>query len=133
MALIRYDEDRVHAVVDVGKEFEVHPDFQWIDCPDDIDEKVLYDHEDGSFFMPPPLKTDYRLARGVGYGSIGDQLDAIWHHLDNGGTLDTTSEWYQNIQEIKSAIPKDDDDAVEAYQQELNDKHARMQEEEDEE
>jgi len=39
------------------------------------------------------------------YKAIGDQLDLIWHDIDN-GTLDITGEFYSAIKSVKDAHPK---------------------------
>tara|TARA_A100001201_G_scaffold143766_2_gene147378 strand:- start:5465 stop:5782 length:318 start_codon:yes stop_codon:yes gene_type:complete len=44
-------------------------------------------------------------ARQVAYGSIGDQLDMLWHDMtaDKG---DKTGEWYKAIKKVKDDNPK---------------------------
>ena len=39
------------------------------------------------------------------YPSIGDQLDMLWHAIDN-GTLNKTSDFYTAIKAVKDAHPK---------------------------
>lgn len=39
------------------------------------------------------------------YPSIGDQLDMLWHAIDN-GTLNKTSQFYTAIKAVKDAYPK---------------------------
>ena len=39
------------------------------------------------------------------YPSIGEQLDMLWHAIDN-GTLDKTSDFYTAIKAVKDAYPK---------------------------
>ena len=39
------------------------------------------------------------------YPSIGDQLDMLWHAIDN-GTLNKTSDFYTAIKTVKDAHPK---------------------------
>jgi len=45
----------------------------------------------------------YKTARQ--YPSIGDQLDMLWHAIDN-GTLNKTSDFYTAIKAVKDAHPK---------------------------
>ena len=40
------------------------------------------------------------------YPSIGDQLDMLWHAIDN-GTLNKTSDFYTTIKAVKDAHPKE--------------------------
>jgi hypothetical protein len=47
---------------------------------------------------------EYKTARQ--YPSIGDQLDMLWHAIDN-GTLNKTSDFYTAIKAVKDAHPKE--------------------------
>jgi hypothetical protein len=40
---------RVCDVVEIGSEFEVSPDFSWIDCPDDTTSSHTYDADTQTF------------------------------------------------------------------------------------
>jgi len=40
------------------------------------------------------------------YPSLGDQLDMLWHAIDN-GTLNKTSDFYTAIKAVKDAHPKE--------------------------
>ena len=46
----------------------------------------------------------YKTARQ--YPSLGDQLDMLWHAIDN-GTLNKTSDFYTAIKAVKDAHPKE--------------------------
>lgn len=46
----------------------------------------------------------YKTARQ--YPPIGDQLDMLWHAIDN-GTLNKTSDFYTAIKAVKDAHPKE--------------------------
>ena len=46
----------------------------------------------------------YKIARK--YPSLGDQLDMLWHAIDN-GTLNKTSDFYTAIKAVKDAHPKE--------------------------
>tara|TARA_R100001443_G_C3348378_1_gene176228 strand:- start:261 stop:575 length:315 start_codon:yes stop_codon:yes gene_type:complete len=43
--------------------------------------------------------------RKMEYGSIGDQLDKLYHDIDN-GKLDETGEWFKAIKKVKEDNPK---------------------------
>ena len=47
----------------------------------------------------------YKKQRAFQYPSINDQLDMLWHAIDN-GTLNKTSEFYTAIKAVKDAYPK---------------------------
>lgn len=53
----------------------------------------------------PPLT--YRELRAAAYPTLGDQLDMIWHAINQGLPLDTTSQFYQAIAQVKETYPKD--------------------------
>ena len=48
----------------------------------------------------------YKYQRVAKYPSIGDQLDMLWHAIDN-GTLNKTSDFYTAIKAVKDAHPKE--------------------------
>ena len=95
------------SVVDVSEnEFEVHPSMTWIDCPDECiaGEWKLVD----GVLTPPaphPEPTYSQLRRNI-YPGIGDQLDMLWHAI-NDGTLDKTSDFYTTLKAVKDKYPKE--------------------------
>ncbi len=48
---------------------------------------------------------DIEAQRVMEYGSIGDQLDKLYHDIDN-GKLDETGEWFKAIKKVKDDNPK---------------------------
>lgn len=114
---------RVCEVKDAGEEFEVAESFQWIDCPDDTTTSHTYNTETGEFIPFNPLtlpgfaEHGYKIARMIGYKSIGEQLDMIYKEILATGTISADGQWVQHITSIKEAIPKDDPAAVLAWNQ----------------
>ena len=51
------------------------------------------------------IKQDMKRYRVPQYPDIGDQLDALWHAIDE-DKLDKTSEFYTMIKTVKDANPK---------------------------
>ena len=51
------------------------------------------------------LDTQYQRDRKKQYPFLGDQLDMLWHAIDN-GTLNKTSDFYTAIKAVKDAHPK---------------------------
>lgn len=47
----------------------------------------------------------WREQRFNGYGKIGEQLDKLFHDIEN-GTLDKSGEFYAHIKSVKDSIPK---------------------------
>ena len=43
--------------------------------------------------------------RELSYPALREQLDMLWHAIDS-GTLDTSSEFYQKLKEVKDRYPK---------------------------
>ena len=114
---------RICQVVNPGEEFEVHTAFYWVDVPDDTTEADRWDVENNVVIKfditsdPVFIEHGYKVARGIGYGSIGDQLDMLYKEIQSTGTISSTGPWAQHIASIKSAIPKDDPAAVHAWNQ----------------
>jgi hypothetical protein len=52
-----------------------------------------------------PVLTYYQ-SRANEYPIVGDQLDMLWHAIDQ-GTLDKTSSFYTTIADIKNRFPKE--------------------------
>jgi hypothetical protein len=55
---------------------------------------------------PPPIDLPYFIKRMKDYPAIGDQLDMLWHMMDNEVISGKNSEWYNTIAAIKDKYPK---------------------------
>lgn len=108
---------RICDIVESGNEFEVHDSFQWVDIPDGTTTSDFY-NDDGTITkfdvtkQPGFAENAYKVARGIGYGSLGDQLDLIFKEVMATGTISNTGVWATHIAGIKAAIPKDNPQAV---------------------
>jgi hypothetical protein len=49
---------------------------------------------------------EYRYKRAPEYPNMADQLDMLWHAIDQ-NKLDTTSDFYQSLKAVKDKYPKD--------------------------
>jgi len=49
---------------------------------------------------------DYRKLRREAYPSLGDQLDALWHSMDNNGAT-KLEPFYSMIKQVKAKYPKE--------------------------
>lgn len=58
-----------------------------------------------TFDYNPTTGKKENIVRNTGYESIGNQLDNLWHDIDN-DTLDKTGKFYNSIKEIKNKISK---------------------------
>lgn len=109
---------RICEVVSPGQEFEVHPNFQWVDVPDDTTTLDKWDVENNVVIKYDPLtvpgfaENAYKVARGIAYKSPGEQLDMLYHELVANGSITTDGAWFNHIQTVKTTIPKDDPVAV---------------------
>lgn len=54
----------------------------------------------------PPIDMDYRRARLMAYPDLRDQLDMLWHAMDDKPAL-RTEPFYSTIKTVKDAYPKD--------------------------
>lgn len=117
-ALINSSEPgRICEIRPVGEEFEVHSDFQWVDVPDGTTSHDTY-NQDGTITkfdvlqVPGFAEHAYKVARTIAYTGIGEQLDMLYKELQNTGTISNAGPWATHIASVKSAIPKDDPQAV---------------------
>ena len=95
------------AFFNIGK----HQWYGWIDSKDGevySNLKLL----DDTATMPSEEDVNSKIAeldidaqRVMEYGSIGDQLDKLYHDIDN-GKLDETGEWFKAIKKVKDDNPK---------------------------
>ena len=111
------EQGRICEIREVGEEFEVHPDFQWVDVPDGTTTHDLY-NEDGTITkfditkLPGFAETAYQVARGIAYTPVGNQMDMLFKELQATGTISNSGPWATHIASVKAAIPKDDPQAV---------------------
>ena len=52
------------------------------------------------------FNTQYQRDRQQIYPALGNQLDMLWHELNNSGSLTTNGEWFNKIKEVKDNNPK---------------------------
>lgn len=108
---------RICEIVAPGNEFDVHPNFFWVDVPDGTTTSDTYG-EDGTVIkfdpvtMPGFAENAYKVARGIAYKSLGDQLDMLYKEVMATGTISNAGAWAEHITSVKTAIPKDDPQAV---------------------
>lgn len=120
-ALIHSSEpSRICDIRPVGEEFEVHPDFIWVDVPDDTTTSDTR-NPDGTINkfditqLPGFAENAYKVARTIAYTGIGEQLDMLFKELQSTGTISNTGPWASHIASVKEAIPKDDPQAVQQW------------------
>lgn len=53
-----------------------------------------------------PIVLGYKVLRAKEYPNIKEQLDMIWHAIDNGG-LDKECDFYKELKKVKEKYPKD--------------------------
>jgi hypothetical protein len=111
---------RVHEVVaSVDDCFEVHENFEWIACPDEVDSRDWKRNPDTREWIAPTIPgTEYNVARRVHYGEIGAQLDRLYH-AQKSGEQDPLAIWANEQEKIKAIFPKDDPDYVNACNAEI--------------
>jgi hypothetical protein len=54
----------------------------------------------------PNYQIPYDSQRINSYPTIGNQLDMLWHELNQSGSLTTNGEWFNSIKEVKENNPK---------------------------
>ena len=50
--------------------------------------------------------TQYQRDRQQKFPSIGNQLDMLWHELNNSGSISTDGIWFNEIKSVKDEHPK---------------------------
>ena len=121
--------DKVHWVFEADAPPYCHPSIIFInlDAHPEVMENDTIDTITGAFITGPrrrpasvhsdPDKTaeekaainaalKYKRDRLEKYPAIGNQLDALWHMIDNGEPLDKTSSFYTMIKMVKDTYPK---------------------------
>jgi len=87
--------------------YALHPTVRSVDAngiAKDVDgNPVSYDLAAVNAWVKP---SDYKVERQFAYPSMSDQLDMLWHAIDN-GTLNKTSDFYTAIKAVKDAHPKE--------------------------
>ena len=111
-ALIGY-QGWVQDIREPGEEFEIYngPDasIQWVDAPDEItldwtlewspqQQQMIWVERDGPY-------TQDSEARRVAYGEVGEQLDMLFHELQESGSISASGPWASHISTVKSMIP----------------------------
>ncbi len=112
-ALISY-QGWVSQIVNPGEEYEIYegPDatIAWVDAPDETTLDWTLEYSPGQQRMVWVQRdapyTDNRVARKVAYGRIEEQLDLIFHDIEQNGQLDANGAWFQHIVSVKSMIER---------------------------
>ena len=123
-ALLHIQEPgRICDLVDPGNEFEVHPNFYWVDVPDDTTTADKINPETNQVIKYDPVSDPvfvehgYKVARGIMYGSLGDQLDMLYKEVVATGTISADGPWATHIANVKATLPKDDPQAIHEWNQ----------------
>ena len=97
--------------LDLEQPFEVHPSATWVDGPvTDRDDAAMrwgdFEYVDGEVRekVYPPLP--YDAARRYEYPSEPEQLDMLWHMMDDGVIPGKGSTFYNAIKAVKDSNPK---------------------------
>lgn len=69
---------------------------------------TLLDMNDGTYQLIEieKLKLSYKEKRAINYPQIREQLDMLWHAIDN-DTVNKTSLFYKALKEVKDKYPKE--------------------------
>ena len=71
------------------------PNEDWVEVIEDVNQLP-----DVNYQVP------YTYQRLNNYPTIGNQLDMLWHELNQSGSLTTNGEWFNSIKEVKDNNPK---------------------------
>jgi hypothetical protein len=111
----------IHQIEEPGDDFEIYngPDatIQWVDAPDDVTLYWTLEWSPAQNTMvwcerdAPP--TDPTLARSIAYGEVGEQLDMLFHELQDTGSISASGPWATHIATVKATLdppPERDED-----------------------
>lgn len=79
-------ESIAEKLVPEGIEYQIITEEEYNNIPEVVQEKALQECYNN---------------RIRGYGTIGDQLDMIFHELKDTGSISTSGEWFNNINTVK--------------------------------
>jgi len=113
-SLVDKRNGRVLQFVKGGSEarFEVHSDFTWVDGPYEIERgkdtaDYWYYENDREVRLVPVKPPSYDLSRRLDYKGIQDQLDMLYHDMNNGLIPGKeTSTWFAHVNSVKEQYPK---------------------------
>ena len=85
-----------------------HPDSsKWVLADDNAQIGGTYDGSTFTAPTPPADTRTYTEKRQAAYPTIGDQLDMLWHAIDDNATLKTRyADFHTAIKAVKDANPK---------------------------
>lgn len=113
-ALVHSTAGTVADIVADDATFEVHESFLWKDMIADYDSatdtpaEYNYDAETDTISRIVYETPSYDVQRQMAYDSIQQQLDSLWHDVDDGkfGDNAKTGGWYNALRSTKTAYPK---------------------------
>jgi len=86
--------------------YKLYPQVKYMRGNEAFDENGNIVEYDDELVTTEFESNQYVALRTKQYPSIGDQLDMLWHAIDN-GTLNKTSDFYTAIKAVKDAHPKE--------------------------
>ena len=111
------DNDNSHEFVITGEpsnETEYQRDVKYVSGSDDNGSAIFSDTQPYTWAQVSGKKTalqtqydndQYKRDRAAAYPAIGEQLDKLFHDIDN-GTLTTSGDFYTALNAVKTANPK---------------------------
>ena len=96
---------------DESVRFEVSPELTWVEGPETIEEGLQppdyqYDEETEVISKRTYAAPSYDLSRRLDYPSVEEQLDLLWHDMDEGRIAGKdTSRWFGALKSVKNANP----------------------------
>lgn len=79
----------------------VHMLFEGDPQPDWVEIEIDYNQMPDPNYIPP-----YPARRFNAYPQITEQLDMMWHELNQKGAITANGEWFYKIKAVKDAHPK---------------------------
>lgn len=87
------------------KYIDSNGDYHWLLQGEPLEDWTLVE-EDVNIFPDPNYVMPYDAQRMHAYPMLQNQLDMLWHELNQSGSLSTNGEWFNQIKSIKEEFPK---------------------------
>jgi hypothetical protein len=78
--------------------FDAEPEEGW------VEDNIEYMPYPDPSYVPP-----YGALRKMSYPDLGEQLDMLWHEINENGSISSSGQWFQSISDVKTQFPKDEE------------------------
>lgn len=88
-----------------NKYIDGNGDYHWLLQGEPLEDWTLVE-EEVDLLPDPNYVPPYDVLRMHNYPLVTNQLDMLWHELNQSGSVSTNGEWFNQIKSIKEEFPK---------------------------